>query len=64
MTQMSDKKFVNDVYSKGTKKNYATSKTDVFYIDNVWTLDILDRKDYGPENNRNYRYVLVIMDSL
>ena len=26
-------------------------------------MDILDLKDYGPENNRGYRYVLVIIDS-
>ena len=27
------------------------------------SLDILDLKDYGPENNRGYRYILVIIDS-
>ena len=27
------------------------------------SLDILDLKDYGPENNRGYRYVLVIIDN-
>ena len=26
-------------------------------------LDILDLKDYGPENNRGYRYILVILDN-
>ena len=25
-------------------------------------MDILDLKDYGPENNRRYRYVLVVID--
>ena len=24
----------------------------------MWSMDILDLKDYGPENNRGYRYVL------
>ena len=57
------KTFVNEVYSKGPKKNYATNKTDVFYIDNIWSLDILDLKDYGPENNRGYRYNLVIKNN-
>ena len=42
---------------------YATNKTDVYYIDDIWSLDILDLKDYGPENNRGYRYVLVTMDN-
>ena len=27
------------------------------------SLDILDLKDYGPENNRGYRYVLVTIDN-
>ena len=55
--------FINEIYSKPPKKNYPTNKTDVYYIDDIWSLDILDLKDYGPENNRVYRYVLVIIDN-
>ena len=43
--------------------NYTTNKTDVYHIDDIWSLDILNLKDYDPENNRGYRYVLVIKDS-
>ena len=43
--------------------NYATNKTNVYHIDEIWKLDILDLKDYGPENNRGYRYVLVTLDN-
>ena len=64
MTQKNIKIFINEIYSKPTKKNYATNKTDVYYIDNIWSLDILDLKDYGPKNNRGYRYVLVIKDNI
>ena len=63
MTQKNIKIFINEIYSKGPKKNYATNKTDVYYIDDIWSLDILDLKDYGPKNNRGYRYVLVIIDN-
>ena len=63
MTQKNIKIFINEIYSKGPKKYYPTNKTDVHYIDDIWSLDILDLKDYGPENNRGYRYVLVIMDN-
>ena len=63
MTQKNIKIFINEIYSKGPKKNYATNKTNVYHIDDVWSLDILDLKDYGPENNRGYRYVLVIIDN-
>ena len=55
--------FKNEIYSKPPKKNYDTNKTDVYYIDEIWSLDLLDLKDYGPEHNRGYRYVLVIIDN-
>ena len=63
MSQKNNKIFINEIYSKGPKKNYPTNKTDVYHIDDIWSLDILDLKDYGPENNRGYRYVLVVMDN-
>ena len=63
MTQKTIKIFINEIYSKGPKRNYATIKTDVYHIDGFWSLDILDLKDYGPENNRGDRYVLVIIDN-
>ena len=63
MTQKNIKIFINEIHSKPPKRNYATNKTDVYFIDDIWSLDILDLKDYGPENNRGYRYVLVIIDN-
>ena len=63
MTQKNIKIFINEVYSKPHKKNYNTNKTDVYRIDDIWSLDISDLKDYGPENNRGYRYNLVIIDN-
>ena len=63
MTQKNIKLFINEIYSKGPKKYYATNKTNVYYIDDIWSLDIIDLKDYGPENNRGYRYVLVTIDN-
>ena len=63
MTQKDIKIFINEIYFKGPKKNYATNKTNVYHIDDIWSLDILDLKDYGPKNNKGYRYVLVIIDN-
>ena len=63
MTQKNIKIFLNEIYSKPPRKNYITNKTDVYYIDDIWSLDILDLKDYGPEYNRGYRYVLVTIDN-
>ena len=63
MTQKNIKIFINEIYSKPPKENYVKNKTDIYHIDDIWSLDILDLKDYGPENNRGYRYVLVIIDN-
>ena len=63
MTQKNIKIFINEIHSKPPRKYYPTNKTDVYYIDDIWSLDILDLKDYGSENNRGYRYVLVTIDN-
>ena len=63
MTQKNIKIFINEIYSKPPRRNYPTNKTDVYHIDDIWSLDILDLKDYSPENNRGYRYVLVVIDN-
>ena len=63
MSQKNIEIFIDEIHSKGTKRNYAANKTDVYHIDDIWSLDILDLKDYGPENNKGYRYVLVIVDN-
>ena len=63
MSQKNIKIFINEIYSKPPKKYYATNKTNVYYIDDTWSLDNLDLKDYDPENNRGYRYVLVVIDN-
>ena len=62
MTQKNIKIFLNEIYSKPPKKNQATNKTDVYHNDDIWSLDILYLKDYGPENNTGHRYALVIID--
>ena len=63
MSQKNIKIFINEIYSKPPRKSYPTNKSDVHHFDDTWSLDILHLKDYGPENNRGYRYVLVIIDN-
>ena len=62
MTPKTNKIFIIEIYSKPPRKNHATKKADVYHIDDIRLLDILELKDYGAENNREYRYVLVIID--
>ena len=63
MTQETSKLFIDENFSKATKTIYVTNKTDVYHIDDIWSPDILDLKDYGPETDRGYRYVLVVIDN-
>ena len=52
MTQKNFKIFINEIYSKSSKTNYTTTKTDVYHIDEIWYLDMLDLKDYAFKNIR------------
>ena len=38
MTQKTIKLFIDEIYSKPPKKNYPTNKTDVYHIDDIWSL--------------------------
>ena len=63
MTRKTTNVFVNEILSKPPKKNYSTNKTDVYCFDNIWSVDILDLKDYGPEKKRGViTYVLFVID--
>ena len=55
--------FIDEVYSKPPKKNYPTNKTIIKSIDDTWSSDLLDLNDYGPKNNKSYRYILVVIDN-
>ena len=55
--------FIDEIYSKPPKKNYPTNKTISKSIDDTWSSDLLDMNDYGPKNNKGYRYILVVIDN-
>ena len=55
--------FIDEIYSKALKRNYPTNKTIIKSIDDTWSSDLLDMNDYGPKNNRGYRYILVVVDN-
>ena len=56
------KNFMNEIYSPSTKRNYETNKTTTKSIDVTWSSGLLDMNDYGPKNNKSYRYLLVVND--
>ena len=55
--------FTDEIYSRPPKKNYETNETMIKSIDDTWSSDLLDMKDYGPKNNEGYRYILVVIDN-
>ena len=55
--------FIDEIFSKAPKKKYPTNKTMIKSIDDTWSSDLLDKNDYGSENNRGYRYILVVIDN-
>ena len=63
MTQKTIKFFSDEIYSIPPKNNCSTNKTDVYHIDDFWSLDTLELKDFGPENIRDCRYILVVIDN-
>ena len=55
--------FINEIYSKPPKKNYETNKTLLKSIDETWSADLLQMDDYGVKNNRDYKYILTVIDN-
>ena len=61
-SQKTIKLIADEIFSKPPKRKYITKKTDVHSIDDVWRLDIIDLRVYGPQKNRGYRYVSIVID--
>ena len=55
--------FIDEIYSNPPRKIYPTNKIMIKSIDNTWSSDLIDMNDYGPKNNRSYRYILVVADN-
>ena len=57
------KNFIDEIYSEPPMRNFPTNKTIIKSIDDIWSSDLLDMNDYGPRNNKGYRYILVFLDN-
>ena len=36
---------------------------DVFYLDNTWSMYLIDLNDYGLKNVKIYRFIIIVTDS-
>ena len=55
--------FIDEIYSKPPNKIYPPNKTTIKSFDDTWSSDLLHMNDYGIENNKGYRYTLVVIDN-
>ena len=55
--------FIVEIYSSPPKKNYPTNKIVYNHIDEIWSIDLADMIDYKISNNKNYRYIFIIVDN-
>ena len=55
--------FIHEIYSKAPKRNYPTNKIVYNHIDEIWSIDLADMIDYKISNNKNYRYIFIIVDN-
>ena len=53
---------IDEIYRKSSKKNYETNKK-IYHIDEIWSIDLMDKSDYKVSNKSGLRYVFVIIDN-
>ena len=55
--------FINEVFSSFPTKKYPTNKIVYNYIDEIWSVYLIDMLDYGFSNDKGYTYILTIFDN-
>ena len=55
--------FIDEIYSKPPKKNDSINKITYNHIDEIWSIDLADMIDYKISNNKNYRYIFIVIDN-
>ena len=55
--------FIEETYSSPPKKNYETNKIVYNNIDEIWSIDLADMIDYKISNNKQFRYIFIIIDN-
>ena len=55
--------FIDEIYSKGPKRNYPTNKIVYNHIDEIWSIDLADMIDYKISNNKGFRFIFIVIDN-
>ena len=54
--------FIDEIYSSPPKKNYPTNKIIYNHVDEIWSINLADIIDYKISNNKEFRYIFIIID--
>ena len=49
--------FIDEIYSKPSKKIYETDKIVYNHLNEIWSFDLADSSDYKLSNNKGFRYI-------
>ena len=55
--------FIDQIYSKATKRNYESNKIVHNHIDEIRSTDIADMVVYKISNNKGFRDISIITDN-
>ena len=55
--------FVDEIFSKPSRKDYPTNKLIYNHIDETWSSDLADMIDYKISVNKSYRYIFAIKEN-
>ena len=56
------KKFIDELYTTPSKKNYETNKISYNHINEIWIIDLVVMIEFKDSNNKGYRYIFIIID--
>ena len=63
MKKQTTKIFIEEIYSKASKRNYPTNRIIYNHVDETWSIDLADMVDYKFSNNKGFRYIFVIINN-
>ena len=55
--------FIDKIYSKPPTRNYPTIRIVYNHIDEIWSIDLVDMIDKKISNNKEFRFIIVIIDN-
>ena len=53
--------FIDEIYSKPSRKIFPTNKITYNHIDEIWSIDLANMIDYKISNNKGFRYIFIII---